>query len=123
MFSVLDSNVHTLGLPVNTDPSSTFLCQSLENALEQRMINGYVLFHSDKGTQFSSDETQEFLLSHGMESSMSPKSDPWSNAVQENFFQKLKYELIRGRVYGSIEEAKKELFWYIEIFYNRRRRH
>ena len=54
---------------------------------------------------------------------MSPKGDPWSNAVQDNFFQKLKYKLIRGRVYGSIEEAKKELFWYIEIFYNRRRRH
>ena len=62
------------------------------------MINGYVLFHSDRGTQFSSDETQDFLLSHGIESSMSPKGDPWSNAVQENFFQKLKYELIRGRV-------------------------
>ncbi len=46
---------------------------------------------------------------------MSPKGDPWSNAVQENFFKKLKNELIRGRVYGSIEEAKKELFWYIDV--------
>ena len=85
-----------VGWSVSTVPNSSFVCQSLENALEQRMFNGYVLFHSDRGTQFGSDETQDFLLSHGIESSISPKGDPWSNAVQENFFQKLKYKLIRG---------------------------
>ncbi len=54
---------------------------------------------------------------------MSPKADPWSNAVNENFFQKLKYELIRGKTYSSIKKAKEDLFWYIEIFYNKQRRH
>ena len=54
---------------------------------------------------------------------MSLKGDPWSYAVQENFFQKLKHEFIRDRVFSNLEEARKEVFWYIEVFYNMRRRH
>ena len=71
------------------------------------MINRYVLFQNNIEAQFSSDKIQLFLLSHCIKNSMSPKNDQWNNAVQENFFPKLKNELIRGRIYGSIEEAKK----------------
>ena len=103
--------------------NSALTCNALENAIEQRCKIGYLLYHSDRGSQYSSDEFQGYLLSNGMESSMSLKGDPWSNAVQENFFQKLKHEFIRGRLFANIEEARSEVFWYIEIFYNKRRRH
>ena len=53
---------------------------------------------------------------------MSLRGDPWSNAVQENFFQKLKHEFIRGRAFKDIEATRSEVFWYIEIFYNKHRR-
>lgn len=53
---------------------------------------------------------------------MSLPSDPWSNAIQENFFQKLKHEFIRGKKFTNLEEVRKEVFKYIEIFYNMRRR-
>ena len=52
---------------------------------------------------------------------MSLRGDPWSNAVHENFFQKLKHEFIRGRMFKDIEEAISEVFWYAEIFYNKYR--
>ena len=51
------------------------------------------------------------------------RGDPWSNAVQENFFQKLKHEFVRGKVFKDIENAKSEMFWHIEIFYNESRLH
>ena len=86
-------------------------------------ITRYLLYHSDRGSQYSSEEFETFLLTNGIESSMSLKGDPWSNAVQENFFQKLKYEFIRGRVFSNLEETRKEVFWYIKVFYNMRRRH
>ena len=53
---------------------------------------------------------------------MSLSGDPWNNAVQENFFQKLKHEFIRDRKFANFEDVRKELFWYIEVFYNMRRR-
>lgn len=106
-----------IGWSISKDPNSALVCRSVSNALDIRGVSGYILFHSDRGTQYSSDETQSFLLSNGIESSMSPKGAPWSNA------QKLKRKLIRGRKYCTIEETRKELFWYIEIFYNKRRRH
>ncbi len=55
-----------------------------------------------------------------IESSMSLAGDPWSNAVQENFFQKLKHEFIHGKKFTNLEEVKKEVFEYIEVFYNMR---
>ncbi len=111
-----------IGWSMSTYVNSALTCQALENAIEQRDQSGYLLYHSDRGSQYSSYEFQGYLLSNSMESSMSLKGDPWSNAVNENFFQKLKHEFIRGRVFKDIETARSEIFWYIEIFYNKHRR-
>ena len=112
-----------VGWSMSNYVNSALTCKALENAIEQRDQSGYLLYHSDRGSQYSSDEFQDYLLSNSMESSMSLKGDPWSNAVQENFFQKLKHEFIRGRMFKDIEEARSEVFWYIEIFYNKNRHH
>ena len=100
---------------------SKLVCYALNNAIRQRNQSDYLLFHSDRGSQYSSDEFQDLLLSNGIESSMSLAGDPWSNAVQENFFQKLKHEFIRGKKFANLEEVRKEVFEYIEVFYNMRR--
>ncbi|MCD6288351.1 MAG: integrase core domain-containing protein, partial [Candidatus Hydrogenedentes bacterium] len=60
---------------------------------------------------------------HGAECSMSRKEDCWNNAPAESFFGKLKTEHIGRLVYANRREAEQELFWYIEVFYNRKRRH
>ncbi len=98
------------------------MCDALNNLIRQRGQSGYLLFHSDRGSQYSSDEFQDLLLSNGIESSMSLVGDPWSNAVQENFFQKLKHEFIFSKKFINLKEVRKEVFEYIEIFYNMRRR-
>ena len=71
---------------MSTYINSALTCKALENAIEQRRRLGYLLYHSDRSSQDSSDEFQRYLLANSMESSMSLSGDPWSNAVQENFF-------------------------------------
>ena len=98
-------------------------CDVLKNAVEFRRPSEEVLHHSDRGIQYSSDVFHELLDKYNMKCSMSATVDPWSNACQVSFFGKLKTEWIRGRVYKTHEEAKQDIFKYIEIFYNRHRRH
>ena len=82
-----------------------------------------VVIHSDQGVQYGSDDWRRFCREHGLEVSMSRRGNCWDNSVVESFFSSLKKERVRGRVYGSREEARSDLFDYIEIFYNRQRRH
>lgn len=112
-----------IGWSMSKDANSDLACKALNNALMHRNSVGELLYHSDRGVQYSSYEFQKLLKDNGITGSMSYKADPWSNAVQENFFQKLKQEYIKDRNFINIAEAKKEVFWYIEIFYNNRRRH
>ncbi|ECI7782127.1 IS3 family transposase [Salmonella enterica subsp. enterica] len=79
--------------------------------------------HSDQGSQYTSHEWQSFLKSHGLEGSMSRRGKCHDNAVAESFFQLLKRERIKKKIYGTREEARSDIFDYIEMFYNSRRRH
>jgi putative transposase len=79
--------------------------------------------HSDQGSQFSSYDWQAFLKAHNQQASMSRRGDCHDNAVAESFFQLLKRERIRRRIYGTPEEARQDVFDYIEMFYNPKRRH
>jgi len=81
-------------------------------------IDAALVHHSDRGVQY-----QNLLSLHRILCSMSRNGDCWDNACMESFFGKLKSEHIRGRSYPTREEAKRDLFWYLEIFYNRIRRH
>lgn len=82
-----------------------------------------VLFHSDRGSQYASDEMRDKLKEYGMSASMSRKGNCWDNAPTESFFNSLKNERVHGARYETREQAESDLFEYIEVFYNRRRHH
>lgn len=81
------------------------------------------IFHSDRGVQYASYAVQTLLKDIGFKQSMSRKGNCWDNAVTESFFHTLKTELIFWRKYSDRNTAKQDIFEYIEIFYNRERRH
>ena len=82
-----------------------------------------LLVHSDQGSQFTGDDWQRFLAAHGMECSMSRRGNCHDNAVAESFFQLLKRERVRRRIYNTRNDARADVFDYIELFYNPKRRH
>ena len=82
-----------------------------------------VMVHSDQGRQYSSYDWQDFLKAHNLQPSMSRRGNCHDNAVAESFFQLLKRERIRRRIYKDREEARRDVFDYIELFYNPKRRH
>jgi len=90
--------------------------------MSRRPPRGLVL-HSDRGVQYCAGVFRRHAKDHGIRQSMSRKGDCWDNACAEAFFASLKTELIGDRIFVSREEARRELFEYIEVFYNRRRLH
>ena len=82
-----------------------------------------VIIHSDQGSQYSSDEWKRFCEQHQLQASMSRRGNCYDNAVAESFFSSLKKERIRNHVYHTRDKARADIFDYIEVFYNRARRH
>ena len=82
-----------------------------------------LIHHSDRGSQYASQEFQDQLESYGMTCSMSRKGDYWDNAVAESFFHSLKTEWMTDTLYTSREQAKRDVIAYIEMFYNWKRLH
>lgn len=82
-----------------------------------------LIFHSDRGVQYAANSFRDTLGRHRVIQSMSRKADCWDNAVAENFFKTLKSELVYHHKFHSVEIAKKEVFEFIEIWYNRKRKH
>jgi len=81
------------------------------------------LDHSDRGSQYCSNDYQKMLKLFGFICSMSRKGNCWDNAVAESFFHSIKTELIYTERYATREIAKQSVFHYIEVYYNRVRRH
>ena len=96
---------------------------ALGMALTQRQPSDGLLHHSDRGSQYASHEYQQLLTQHGILSSMSRKGNCWDNAVAESFFATLKLELVYQTQWRTRQEARSAVFEYIELFYNRKRRH
>ena len=92
-------------------------------AVLHRPINGQLIFHSDQGVQYASYAFAEELKRQMVTQSMSRKGNCWDNAVAENFFKILKSEMVKHTVFQSILMARNELFMFIEIWYNRKRKH
>ena len=92
-------------------------------AVWRRRPTREVLVHSDQGSQFSSYDWQDFLKDHNLKPSMSRRGNCHDNAVAESFFQLLKRERVRRRTYPDREAARRDVFDYIEMFYNPKRRH
>ena len=97
--------------------------RALSMAIGQRRPEEGLIFHSDRGVQYASTDYQEALKKHGIIPSMSRKGDCWDNAVTESFFGKLKTGRVYRRIYRTRNEAIQDVFKYIEIWYNRLRRH
>jgi len=107
-----------------SDSLAAELCgRALERALQQRRPSQAVLHHSDRGVQYACDAYQGLLARHGLQPSMSRRGNCYDNAVTESFFGTLKTELVHHQRYATREAALQSLFEYIEVFYNRRRRH
>ena len=96
---------------------------ALDRALLERRPKPGLLHHSDRGSQYAADDYRETLRKARIALSMSRKVDCWDNAPMESFFATLKLELVHRRRYESRRQARRDLFDYIEVFYNRKRRH
>jgi transposase InsO family protein len=96
---------------------------ALSMAVRARTPPVGLLHHSDRGSQYASADYRAALAAAGMECSMSRKGDCWDNAVAESFFSTLKAELVHEADWATRVEARTAIFEYLEVFYNRRRRH
>jgi putative transposase len=96
---------------------------ALKMAVSRRRPKAGLLHHSDRGCQYTSRAYRKRLEQVGAVVSMSRKGNCWDNAAMESFFGSLKEECISNQVYSSYEQAKQALFEYLEIYYNRQRRH
>jgi transposase InsO family protein len=102
---------------------SSLVTDALEMAYRRKLPGIGLLHHSDRGSQYASRDYRDLLCRHGMRISMSRKGDCWDNAVVESFFATLKRELVHHRRYRTRQEARTDIFKYIEVFYNRERLH
>lgn len=92
-------------------------------AVWKRKPKQSVMVHSDQGSQCGSDDWHRFCRDHTLAPSMSRRANCWDNAVAESFFSSLKKERIKKRIYKTRDLARADIFDYIEVFYNRKRRH
>jgi putative transposase len=97
--------------------------EALLMAVWRRRPDHRVIIHSDQGSQYGSDDWARFCRDHNLDPSMSRRGNCWDNAVAESFFSSLKKERVRNRIYASRAEGRADVFDYIEVFYNRKRRH
>jgi transposase InsO family protein len=112
-----------VGWAMDEQRTTALTVTALEMALGQRLVSAGLLHHSDRGSQYGAVAYQHRLVSCGIRCSMSRPGNCWDNAVAESFFATLKTELMRGRLYYTRQEARTEIFEYLEGFYNRSRRH
>jgi putative transposase len=97
--------------------------KALKMALGRRQPSGGLIHHSDRGGQYASKDYRELLRKAGIEQSMSRRGNAYDNAPIESFFSRLKNEWIHHRKYRTRDEARRDIFEYIEVFYNRQRVH
>jgi transposase InsO family protein len=112
-----------VGWAMHRRMKTDLVLDALAMALMSRNICSPLLSHSDQGSQYAAADYRAMLAAHGIECSMSRKGCCWDNAVAESFFHTLKTELVHHEDYRSRGEAKASIFEYIEVFYNRQRRH
>ena len=112
-----------VGWSMGSRIDTSLVLDALLMALWRRQPHAPVMVHSDQGCQFTGHEWQTFLRDHNLVSSMSRRGNCHDNAVAESFFQLLKRERIRRRVYATGGDARADVFNYIEMFYNSQRRH
>ena len=117
-------NREVIGYSISRSIDSELTCSALGNALiRRRDRTGKLMFHSDRGCQYSSRRYQKMLSENGIRGSMSKAGCPYDNRCMESFFASLKKEYFYRREYATMDDVRKDLFYYIEVFYNRKRLH
>ena len=112
-----------VGWSMSSSMKAQLVNDAMLMALWKRKPARGLLWHTDRGSQYASDSHRALLKDHGVIQSMSRKGNCWDNAVSESFFHTLKLELIHQTKFETREQAKQEIFEYIEVFYNRLRMH
>ena len=122
--AVLDLHARRIvGWAMSDRMTTDLTLTALEMALFQRQHDGNLIHHSDQGSQYTAQEYQTMLKNHGIRASMNGAGTWYDNAPMESFFGTLKSERVHHLVYRTRDEARTDLFYYIEGFYNTRRRH
>ena len=112
-----------VGWAMDASMATKLVLDALMMAVWRRQPETPVMIHSDQGSQFGSDDFNRWCADNRLLPSMSRRGNCWDNAVAESFFSSLKKERIKRRIYATRQEAKSDVFEYIEGFYNRVRRH
>jgi putative transposase len=112
-----------VGWAMRSTQETEVVLQALLAAVWRRKPKPGLMLHSDQGSQFTSEDWQAFLKAHGMVCSMSRRGNCHDNACAESFFQLLKRERIKRKIYTTKVDARADVFDYIEMFYNPKRRH
>jgi transposase InsO family protein len=112
-----------VGYAVADHLRTSLIIEALAAALLTRRPPAGVIFHSDRGCQYTSKEFADFCAINGVRRSMGRRATCYDNAVAESFFATYKKELIHTRPWNDLTDVRQHTFWWIEVYYNRRRRH
>ena len=112
-----------VGWAMSKNIDSALVQSAMKMAILHRNPDKGLIHHSDRGIQYASQGFQDLLEDNGFVCSMSRKGNCWDNACVESFFGSLKNEWVKCKIYETYEEGEKDIFNYIEVFYNRKRRH
>ena len=116
-------NREVIGYQLGRNIDAELAMNAMGNALALRGLHEGLVFHSDRGVQYSSKKYRKLLEDNGVTASMSAPGCPYDNSCMESFFASLKKELIYRKKYSTMEEVETDIFEYIEMFYNRKRLH
>lgn len=112
-----------IGWSMSTRMTAALVCDALSMALFRRGFPKDVIVHSDRGSQYCSKDYRDILAVHHLQQSMSRKGNCWDNACVESFFHSMKVEAIQNEPMMTREQMRQTVFEYIEVDYNRTRRH
>ena len=112
-----------IGWSLALEMTAELVISALEKAIRKGKVQAGAIIHSDRGSQYASIAFRELLRKNGFRQSMSGKGNCYDNAQAESFFSRFKAELIEGGVFEDVEQARSEIFSYIEGYYNRVRLH
>ena len=112
-----------VGWSMNDEMEVSLVNDALNMALRHRKPSKGLIWHTDRGSQYASYSHRDLLKENGIVQSMSRKGNCWDNAVAESFFKSLKSDLVYQNIFYTKNQAKQEIFKYIEFFYNRIRPH
>jgi putative transposase len=112
-----------VGWSMTSEMTAQLVADALIMAIWRRGKPNALLHHSDRGSQYTSEQFQRLMADHGVTCSMSRSGNCWDNAAMESFFSSLKTERTARKVYRTRDEAKADVFDYVERFYNPKRRH